>query len=88
MTKDEFIDMPRGDGTTYRALHFTCPNCHLDEALDIDAAGGIAAARAERERRLVPLHPDAPGGRLVGGHTCAEDAAHAPAGDGRYGVEG
>lgn len=85
--KDETIDMPRGDGTTYRALRFTCPHCHLDEAIDVEAAGGIAAARAERGLRLVPLHPDGPSGRLVGGHACAEDAAHAPAGRGRYGVK-
>lgn len=85
--KDELIDMPRGDGTTYKALRFTCPNCHLDEALDIETAGGVEAARAERDRRLVPLHLDEPGGRLVGGHSCADDAAHAPAGRGRYGVK-
>jgi hypothetical protein len=86
MTKDELIDMPRGDGSSYRALRFACPNCHLDEAIDVEAAGGIEAARAERDLRLVPLHQDGPGGRLIGGHNCAEDAAHAPAGRGRYGV--
>jgi hypothetical protein len=87
VTKDELIDMPRGDGTTYRALRFTCPNCHLDEAIDVEAAGGIEAARAERDLRLVPLRQEGPGGRLIGGHNCAEDAAHAPAGHGRYGVK-
>jgi hypothetical protein len=36
---------------------------------------------------LIPLHAAGPGGRLIGGHNCAEDAAHAPAGQGRYGVK-